>query len=107
MSPPLAVSVTDAPGASEVVLVSDHTVVPSTKNATSRIVPAGVATAPWFFTVALGTTLAPNAADVGLTAVTMRSLFVTGGAVVVVVVVGGRVVVVVGGRVVVVAGRSW
>ena len=58
-SPPLAVSVTDAPGASEVVLVSDHTVVPSTKNATSRIVPAGVASVPWFLTVALGTTLAP------------------------------------------------
>ena len=57
LSPPLAVSVTDAPGASDVVLVSDHTVVPSMKNATSRIVPAGVAAVPWFFTVALGTTL--------------------------------------------------
>src|SRR5215207_3132576 len=35
----------------------------------------GVGIVPWFFTVALGTTLAPIAVDEGLTAVTTRSLF--------------------------------
>ena len=78
-------------------MVSDHTVAPSTKNATSRIAPAGVATELWFFTVADGTTTSPVAAEPGDTAVTIKSLFVTGTAVVVVVgatvVVGGATVV--------------
>ena len=71
--PPFAVSVTEAPGANDALLVSEKRFVPSILNPTPTILPAGVATVPWFLTVALGTTCAPIAAVAGLIAVTIKS----------------------------------
>src|SRR4051812_15069121 len=60
VGPELAVSFTEAPGASAVELVSDQeTPAPSTENATPMTVPAGVATPPTFVTRALNVTGAP------------------------------------------------
>src|SRR5262249_13121401 len=51
--PPFAVTVTESPGASEVVVLSDQvTSVPSMANATPMITPGGVATVPTFVTFA-------------------------------------------------------
>src|SRR5258708_132538 len=76
LGPLLAVSVTLCPGAKDCVSVSDQfTVVPSTANATPMITPAGVATVPWFFTVAENVAGREGATPAGetLVAVTTRS----------------------------------
>src|SRR3569833_975797 len=77
--PLLAVRVTDWPGPSDVVCVSDQVsgeVTPSTANCAPTIVPAGVAVWPWFFTTQLKTTCVPEASVVGdhVMLVTSRSI---------------------------------
>src|SRR5262245_61313284 len=74
--PPLAVTVRDAPAASEAVLVSDQlTGAPSTEKSTPWMTPFGVAPVPWFLIVALNVTAWPAAGFAGdhETAVTTRS----------------------------------
>lgn len=66
LGPPLAVSVTDAPGASGVVWVSDQVRVnPPSWNPAPRITPAGVAAVPWLRTTAENRTGEPAIGDVG------------------------------------------
>jgi hypothetical protein len=74
--PPLAVNVTEAPGAKDAVSLALHVygvTLPSTVNRIPTIVPAGVAVVPWFFTVAENFTAAPGATEGFATLVTTRS----------------------------------
>jgi hypothetical protein len=74
--PPLAVKVTEAPGAKDAVSLPLHVygvALPSTVNRIPTIVPAGVAAVPWFFTVAENFTAAPGATEGFATLVTTRS----------------------------------
>jgi hypothetical protein len=74
--PPLAVKVTEAPGAKDAVSLALHVygvALPSTVKRTPMIVPAGVAVPPWFFTVAENVTGVPAVTDGLSTLVTTRS----------------------------------
>jgi hypothetical protein len=73
--PPLAVKVTEAPGAKDTLLALHvyGVALPSTVKRTPMIVPAGVAAVPWFFTVAENFTAAPGATEGFATLVTTRS----------------------------------
>src|SRR4030095_6006891 len=76
LGPPFAVTVRDAPAASEAVLLSDQFIgVPSTENRTPWITPAGVAPVPWFLMLALNVTAWPAAGLAGdhETLVTIKS----------------------------------
>src|SRR5262245_56755074 len=76
LGPPFAVTVREAPGSSDAVLLSDQvTGVPSTENSTPWITPAGVGAVPWFLMVALNVTALPGAGLAGdqLTSVTIKS----------------------------------
>ncbi len=69
VEPPLAVSVTDAPGASEPVWVSDQTPGPaapsSNVKSTPCVIPSGVDVLPWFLIVAFIVTAFPLAGLAG------------------------------------------
>src|SRR5882762_1124494 len=77
VGPKLAVTVTDWPAPSDVVVLSEQvTSEPSTWKATPMMTPLGVATEPWFFTVAENVTGAPADGLVGdiLMLMTVKSM---------------------------------
>ncbi len=84
VEPPFAVSVTHAPGAIELVWVSDQTPGPAAPSSnvkrTPCSTPAGVGAVPWFLTVARSVTALPGAGVAGSQemSVTTRSDFPEG-----------------------------
>ncbi|OQC60950.1 MAG: hypothetical protein BWX50_01673 [Euryarchaeota archaeon ADurb.Bin009] len=77
--PPFAVTVTQAPGASDPVWVSDQTPDPAAPSSNAKrtpcFTPAGVGASPWFLIVAFSVTALPGAGFAGLQdmSVTTRS----------------------------------